>query len=271
MELITGGYEMAGKFDNKVAVISGGALGIGRCLTQEFAREGARVAFIDINKSAAEENLGIIREMGGEAFFFCGDIADEKVLKEFADEVVKRFGKVDFLINNACVSRKGILEPCSYDDFNYVLRVGVTAPYYLTLLFLPHFTDSASVVNIASTRAFMSQRNTESYSAAKGGIIALTHAMAVSLSHRVRVNSVSPGWIDTGRYYDSNYVPEYTKADLLQHPSGRVGTPMDIVRAVFYLCDPENSFVNGENITVDGGMTKLMIYTGDEGWSLNAE
>jgi len=258
-------------FEGKVAVVTGGALGIGRCLTQEFAKKGSKVAFIDRNREAGEENLRIISEMGGEAFFFCGDIAEEKVLKDFADEVVRRFGKVDFLINNACISRKGILEPCSYEDFNYVLRVGVTAPYYLTLLFLPYFTDCASVVNIASTRAFMSQRNTESYSAAKGGIIALTHAMAVSLSHRVRVNSISPGWIDTGKYHDSNYTPNHSKADLLQHPSGRIGTPMDIARAVFYLCDPENSFVNGENITVDGGMTKLMIYTGDEGWSLNAE
>ncbi|AGC68731.1 short-chain dehydrogenase/reductase SDR [Thermoclostridium stercorarium subsp. stercorarium DSM 8532] len=262
---------MSGRFSGKVAVVTGGALGIGRCLTQEFAKEGARVAFVDMNKRAGEENVEIINGMGGKAYFFYGDIAEEKVLKEFADEVVKRFGKVDFLINNACVSRKGILEPCGYEDFNYVLRVGVTAPYYLTLLFLPHFTDMASVVNIASTRAFMSQRNTESYTAAKGGIIALTHAMAVSLSGRVRVNSVSPGWIDTGKYHDVNYVPEYSKADLIQHPSGRIGTPMDIVRAVFYLCDPENTFVNGENITVDGGMTKLMIYTGDEGWTLNVD
>lgn len=258
-------------FNNKVAVITGGALGIGRCLTQEFAKAGAKVAFVDINRSAGEENHNIIREMGGDAFFFCGDISEEKVLKEFAQKVIERFGKIDFLINNACVSKKGILEPCSYEDFNYVLKVGVTAPYYLTLLFLPHFSDCASVVNIASTRAFMSQPNTESYTAAKGGIVALTHAMAVSLSGRVRVNSIAPGWIDTGKYYREDYVPNYTKADRVQHPSGRVGNPMDIARAVFYLCDPENSFVNGENITVDGGMTKLMIYTGDEGWTLKAD
>lgn len=262
---------MSEKFKNKVAVITGGALGIGRCLAQEFAKEGARIAFVDMNKSAAEENINILRKMGADALFFCGDISEEKVLEEFAAKVIDKFGQVDFLINNACVTRKGILEPCGYDDFNYVLRVGVTAPYYLTRLFLPYFTGCASVVNIASTRAFMSQRNTESYTAAKGGILALTHAMAVSLSGRVRVNSVSPGWIDTGKYYDANYVPNYTKADMIQHPSGRVGTPMDIVRAVFYLCDPENDFVNGENITVDGGMTKLMIYTGDEGWTLNAD
>lgn len=257
------------KFKNKVAVVTGGASGIGRCLTQEFVKQGASIAFIDMNMKAAEENVKLIKEMGGDVFFFCGDISKQQVLEDFAQQVVGRFKKVDFLINNACISRKGILEPCSYDDFNYVLQVGVTAPYYLTQLFLPHFSSNASVVNIASTRAFMSQPNTESYTAAKGGIIALTHAMAVSLSGQVRVNSVSPGWIDTGKYYNKDYVPNYTKADKMQHPSGRVGTPQDIVRAVFYLCDPENSFVNGENITVDGGMTKLMIYAGDEGWSLD--
>lgn len=262
---------MGEKFNNKVVVITGGALGIGRCLTQEFAKERAKVAFVDMNRAAGEENLNLIKKMGGDAFFFCGDIAEEKVLKEFADQVAGHFGKVDFLINNACISRKGILEPCSFEDFNYVLKVGVTAPYYLTWLLLPHFSSMASVVNIASTRAFMSQPNTESYTAAKGGIIALTHAMAISLSGRVRVNSVSPGWIDTGKYYDENYVPNHSRADLLQHPSGRIGTPMDIVRAVFFLCDPGNSFVNGENITVDGGMTKQMIYTGDEGWSLKVD
>lgn len=262
---------MDARFNDKVVVVTGGALGIGRCLTQEFSKNGAKVAFVDMNRSAGEENLDIIRKMGGDALFFCGDISSEEVLKEFAQQVVDRYKKVDFLINNACISKKGILEPCGYEDFNHVLKVGVTAPYYLTYLFLPYFSSCASVVNIASTRAFMSQSNTESYSAAKGGIIALTHAMAVSLSGRVRVNSVSPGWIDTGKYHDKDYVPKHTKADLLQHPSGRIGTPMDIARAVFFLCDPENSFVNGENITVDGGMTKLMIYTGDEGWSLNLD
>jgi len=262
---------METKFVNKVAVVTGGALGIGRCLTREFAKKGARVAFIDKNKEAGEENVKFIKELGADAFFFCGDIAEEKVLKEFAQQVVEHFGKVDFLINNACISKKGILKPCSYDDFNYVLTVGVTAPYYLTYLFLPHFSSCASVVNIASTRAFMSQPNTESYTAAKGGIVALTHAMAISLSGRVRVNSVAPGWIDTGKYYDEGYVPNHSKADLIQHPSRRIGDPMDIARAVFFLCDPENSFVNGENITVDGGMTKLMVYTGDEGWTLNVD
>ncbi|NSB15497.1 NAD(P)-dependent dehydrogenase (short-subunit alcohol dehydrogenase family) [Clostridium beijerinckii] len=112
----------------------------------------------------------------------------------------------------------------------------------------------------------MSQSDTESYTAAKGGILALTHGLSVSLSNKVRVNSISPGWIDTGSYYDEEYVPKYSESDLLQHPSGRIGNPKDIARAAMFLCNEENSFINGENINIDGGMTKLMIYNDDNGW-----
>jgi len=254
------------KFKDKVCVITGGALGIGRCLVREFAKAGAKVAFIDLDENAGQENCEYISKNGGTAFFFHGDIADDRVLEEFRDEVVGRFGNIDYLINNACLSRKGILSNCSYEDFNYVLRIGVSAPYYLTQLFLPYWNDKGAVVNISSTRAFMSQADTESYTAAKGGISALTHALAVSLSGRVRVNSVSPGWIDTGACYEEDYKPSYSDADMLQHPSGRIGEPNDIARAVMFLCDEANSFINGENITVDGGMSKLMIYSGDAGW-----
>ena len=259
------------KFKGKVCVVTGGALGIGRCLTREFAKAGAKVALIDINEEAGNENLEYITQKGGEALFYHGDVALEEDLIRFKDEVIERFGKVDYLINNACISRKGILSSCSYDDFNYVLRVGVSAPYYLTKLFLPYFSRGGSVVNISSTRAMMSQPDTESYTAAKGGISALTHALAVSLAGNVRVNSVSPGWIDTGAYHDENYRPAYTEADTAQHPSGRVGYPMDIARVVMFLCDEESSFITGENITVDGGMTKLMIYSGDHGWEYNVD
>ncbi|NMB97261.1 MAG: SDR family oxidoreductase [Clostridiaceae bacterium] len=255
-------------FAGKVCVITGGAKGIGRCLTREFAKRGAKIAFIDMDKKAGEENRAFIESQGGEAFFFPGDIAEESVLTSFAEAVIKKYKKVDYLINNACLSKKGILSKCSYDDFNYVLKVGITAPYMLSRLFLPYFNKGASIVNISSTRAYMSQPDTESYSAAKGGISTLTHALAISLAHKVRVNSVSPGWIDTGAYYDENYAPQYSEEDEKQHPSGRVGEPMDIARIVMFLCNEENSFINGQNITVDGGMTKLMIYHGDHGWGL---
>mgnify|MGYP000929608951 FL=1 len=258
-------------FQNKVCVVTGGALGIGRCLTQEFARRGAKVAFIDRDEAAGQENLEVILQAGGQALFFHGDIAEEQVLRDFVQEVVKAYSKVDYLINNACLSRGGILSGCSYEDFNYVLRIGVTAPYFLSLLLLPHFNPGASIINISSTRALMSQPDTESYTAAKGGITALTHGLTASLAGRVRVNAISPGWIDTTPYHGSNYMPSHSPADQLQHPVKRIGQPMDIVRAVMFLCSEENSFINGQNLVVDGGMTKLMIYHGDFGWSFTPE
>jgi len=259
------------KFKDKVCVVTGGALGIGRCIAEEFAKEGASVAFIDFNEDAGRETLMRLKVFGpgGKHLFYYGDVAEEEALVTFARAVRDGCGKVDYLVNNACFSKKGILSGCSWDDFNYILKVGVSAPYRLTQLFLPLFEKDAAVVNICSTRAFMSQADTESYSAAKGGIAALTHALSVSLSGKVRVNAISPGWIDTGSYHSHDYVPEYTKADLTQHPSGRVGEPNDIARAVMFLCDPANSFINGQNLKVDGGMTKKMIYTGDEGWTLD--
>lgn len=258
-------------FKDKVCVITGGSLGIGRCLTSEFFKAGAKIAFVDIDEKAGRENEEHIIRSGGQVLFFHGDIAEEQTLNKFVEVVISKYGKIDYLINNACVNKGGILDPCSYDDFNYVLRIGITAPYMLTKLFLPYFNKNACIVNISSSRAFMSQANTESYTAAKGGITALTHALAVSLSGRVRVNSIAPGWIDTGKYYDESYIPQYTEADIAQHPSNRVGKPVDIARAVMFLCDERNSFINGENITIDGGMTKLMIYSGDNGWEYNSK
>lgn len=253
-------------FKGKVCVVTGGALGIGRCITREFSKMQASIAFIDVDEQAGQQNLKWLTAHGCNALFFCGDIAEEAVLQDFTSAVVAKFGKVDYLINNACISRKGILSGCGYEDFNYVLRVGVTAPYLLAKLFLPYFNLQAAIVNISSTRATMSQADTESYTAAKGGISALTHALAVSLSHKVRVNAICPGWIDTGAYYDEEYQPCYTQSDTAQHPSGRVGNPYDIARVAMFLCHSDSGFINGESITVDGGMTHLMIYDNDAGW-----
>lgn len=163
----------------------------------------------------------------------------------------------------------GILSGCTYDDFLYVQRVGVAAPFWLTSRLKPHFAPGASIVNLSSTRAFQSQADTESYSAAKGGITALTHALAISLAGIARVNSIAPGWIETARFHEGTDVPHYTESDLLQHPSRRVGEPEDIVQAAFFLCDERNSFITGTNLTVDGGMSKLMVYHNDEGWTLD--
>lgn len=257
-------------FRNKICVITGGANGIGLCIAKEFAGQGARLAIIDVDKSAGEKALADIRASGGDGLFYHGDISEAQVLEGFANEVINTYGRLDYLINNACLSRRGIISGCDYEQFNYVLRVGVTAPYMLSKLFMNHFNIGGSIVNISSTRATMSQADTESYTAAKGGISALTHALAISLAGRVRVNSISPGWIDVSANYDDNYENRHSPADKAQHPVGRVGKPLDIARAVMFLCNEENSFISGENITVDGGMTKQMIYSGDEGWELRS-
>ena len=250
------------KFENKVCVITGGANGIGLCIAREFAKEGSKVAIIDLDQPAGEQALAYIRAYGSEGLFYCGDISEKATLESFADEVIKAYGRIDYLINNACLSRKGIITGCEYEDFNYVLKVGVTAPYMLAKLFLNYFCEDGAIVNISSSRALMSQMDTESYTAAKGGISALTHALAVSLAGKVRVNSVSPGWIDVSADSSGNH----STADRYQHPVHRVGRPLDISRAVMFLCDGDNGFITGENITVDGGMTKQMIYNDDYGW-----
>ena len=175
-------------------------------------------------------------------------------------KVIADYGHVDYLINNALPLMKGI-DTCTYEEFNYALRVGVTAPFYLTKLFAPHFAPGAAIVNISSSRDRMSQPQTESYTATKGGISALTHALAVSLAGRVRVNSISPGWIETGDAM-------WTGPDAAQQPAGRVGTPLDIASMVLFLCSDKAGFITGENICIDGGMTRQMIYHNDFGWTL---
>ena len=258
------------EFQNRVVVVTGGANGIGRATVESFLAAGAAVAFVDTDKEAGEKLAS--RFEANAVYFHHGDIAEEAALHAFAEAVKQRFGKVDYLVNNACISKKGILSECSHQDFNYVLALGVTAPYLLTRLLLPLFSADASVVNIASSRGFMSQKDTESYSAAKGGILALTHALSISLAGKARVNSVSPGWIDTGSFHkEEDYQPEYEAADRLQHPVGRVGVPDDIVQTIRFLCSAGAGFITGQNFTVDGGMSKLMIYHNDNGWTYNPE
>ena len=230
-------------FQDKVAVITGGAGGIGKCIAEEFKKNGAHVCIIDIVQNE----------------YFVGDIGEETVLRRFADKVIWEYGRVDYLINNAPPLFKG-LDSCTYEEFNYALRVGVSAAFLLTQLFMPYFSKGASIVNISSSRDRMSQPNSESYTAAKGGIAALTHAMAVSLSGKARVNSVSPGWIDT-------QYTIYDGPDAVQQPAGRVGNPLDIANMVLFLCSEKAGFITGENICIDGGMTKQMIYHNDCGWS----
>lgn len=234
-------------FQNRVVVVTGGAKGIGKTIADEFRKAGAHVCVIDLLKND----------------YFVGDLAEQTVLDAFADKVIADYGRVDVLVNNALPLMKGIDE-CTYEQFNYALRVGVAAPFYLTKRFAPYFAPGASVINISSSRDRMSQPQTESYTAAKGGISALTHALAVSLAGKVRVNSISPGWIDTD-------FTVYDGADATQHPAGRVGNPLDIANMVLFLCSDKAGFITGENICIDGGMTRQMIYHNDFGWKLQTD
>ena len=235
---------MQQEFKDKVVVVTGGANGIGKCIAEQFAKNGSQVCVID--------------KVPGN--HYVGDIADKCVIESFVKYIADNYGKVDYIINNALPIMKGI-DDCSYEDFQYALSVGVAAPFYLVKLLRPYLTQGASIINISSSRDRMSQPQTESYTAAKGGIAALTHALAVSLAGKARVNSISPGWIDT------QYV-EYEGADALQQPVGRVGNPMDIANMVLFLCSEKAGFITGENICIDGGMTKQMIYHADNGWKL---
>ena len=231
-------------FKDKVVIVTGGANGIGKCIADEFRAQGAIVYVID--KQEGEH--------------FVGDIAKKEVLETFAEEVLSKHKNVDIIINNALPLMKGIDE-CSYEEFQYALSVEITAPFYLVKLFKEHLAEGATIINISSSRDRMSQPQTESYTAAKGGIAALTHALAVSLSGKARVNSISPGWIDTA-------YTVYNDPDATQQPAGRVGNPMDIANMVLFLCSDKAGFITGENIRIDGGMTRQMIYHSDYGWKL---
>ena len=235
---------MEREFENKVVVITGGAHGIGLCTAEEFRKGGAHVCVIDC---AAGDH-------------YVGDIGSKDDLEDFARTVIETYGRVDVLVNNAPPPMHGI-DSCTWEQFQNALTVGVTAPFYLCKLFAPYFSQGASVINISSSRDRMSQPQTESYTAAKGGIAALTHALAVSFAGKVRVNSVSPGWIDTA-------YTVYEGADAKQQPAGRVGNPLDIAHMVLFLASSKAGFITGENICIDGGQTKLMIYHGDHGWTL---
>ena len=232
-------------FRNKVVVITGGAGGIGKCIAEEFEKQGAHVCVID----------------QAEGDHYVGDISSQQTLEDFARTVTQQYGRVDVLVNNAPPSFLGIGN-CSYEQFQRSLAIGVTAPFYLSKLFAPYFAEGASIINISSSRDRMSQPQSESYTAAKGGIAALTHALAVSFAGKVRVNSISPGWIDTA-------YTVYEGSDALQQPAGRVGNPLDVANLVLFLASEKAGFITGENICIDGGQTRLMIYHGDHGWSLN--
>lgn len=250
---------------SKVVAITGGAQGIGRALALQFANEGYLVSLSDIDREAGFEVIRMIKQAGGKAMFMCVDVADEHVVRKWLQQTIEELGGLDVLINNAGIGIGGSMLDLSLDDFDRVISVNLRGTFICSKYAARWMKQNAkgSIINIVSTRAFMSEPHTEAYSASKGGILALTHAMAVSLGDSgIRVNAISPGWIETGQYqYSPRMVePQHSQADRAQHPVGRVGTPMDIAHACLFLADEKAGFITGQNIVIDGGMTIKMIY-----------
>lgn len=250
----------------KVAMITGGAQGIGRATAIQFAWAGYAVSIADIDKDAGVEIIQYIRKLGGNALFVRTDISSPEQVEKWFRLTTEELGRVDVLINNAGISRNGPMTELSLDDFDRVMRVNVYGAFHCSQLaarLMRKQGTGGNIIHIASTRALMSEPNTEAYSASKGALLSLTHAMAVSLGHYgIRVNAISPGWIETRDWqYSKRAVPPvHSERDRLQHPVGRVGVPDDIARACLFLCSDQAGFITGQNLVIDGGMTIKMIY-----------
>ncbi|KGR78681.1 SDR family NAD(P)-dependent oxidoreductase [Ureibacillus manganicus] len=245
-------------FQNKVVVITGAAQGIGKEVARQYAKHGAKVVLADINEELGLKTRKEISIEHDSIIFVPTDVRLETDVIHLMDKAVQDFGKIDILINNAGIFHPGSLYDLSLEVWDNVINTNLRSVFLCSkeaAKFMKLNSNGGSIISMASTRAFMSEPNTESYAATKGGIIALTHALASSLApDRIRVNCISPGWIETGDY------EQLREIDHEQHFSRRVGKPDDIARACLYLTDEGNDFVTGINLTVDGGMTKKMIY-----------
>lgn len=252
------------EYEDNVVVVTGGAQGIGYAISKAYLDEGAYVCILDIDKEALEELEGSnFKDYKDRVMYIVCNLEREEEIKRSCDKILERFRKVDILINNAGIgSTKSIFERDT-SEWDRVINVNLRAPYLMAKYLGRNIKEGGSIVNIASTRAFMSEPNTEPYSASKGGIIALTHSLAVSLSrYKIRVNCISPGWIETSNFKKSSNrrEPQLREIDHLQHPAGRVGIPEDVAYACLFLTSKRAGFITGINLTVDGGMTIKMIY-----------
>ncbi len=254
-------------FKNKTAIVTGGGQGIGKAIVQAFSHHEANVVIAEKDEEAGKEVIEWLVSKGGnrEAFHFVPcDVAKEEDVRRLIDETVEKFKRIDFLVNNAGLSNfKPFLE-LSVEEWDLVLNTNLRGAFLCSKFAAPYLkqTHKGSIINIASTRAIMSEPDSEAYAASKGGLVALTHAMAISLGPDVRVNAISPGWIEVRDWKKSSQRQkvQHSERDNGQHPVGRVGEPEDIGRAVVFLCSGEAGFVTGQNIVIDGGMTKKMIY-----------
>lgn len=243
------------RFKNKTVIVTGGANGIGKAVAESFAEQGAWTAVLDLDREKGEKMAEQAAESGEKLFFWQADVRHFDTVAEIFQQIVEKSGKIDILINNAGISSFDSLWDISEADWDKIMTTNAGSVLFHSRAAAKHMPPKSAIVNICSTRQSMSEAHTELYAASKGAVFSLTHALAVTLGSRgIRVNSISPGWIETGD--DSKLRPE----DHSQHPAGRVGKPADIAKACLYLSDPDNDFMTGENLVIDGGMTKKMIY-----------
>lgn len=248
------------EFQDKTVIVTGGGQGIGLCIAKVFLEAGARAVLAEIQTDLESRALTFLNS--SEVLFVQTDVADESSVERMVRRALERFGRIDFLINNAAIGRTVPAGELGYETWRRVIDVNLSGAFLCAKHTASALKETrGAIVNIASTRALMSEANTEAYSASKGGLVALTHALAISLGPAVRVNCISPGWIDTAGYLHGAPSPWVIRPeDHAQHPAGRVGRPEDIAHMVLYLCSQQAQFITGQNFVIDGGMTRKMIY-----------
>ncbi|MBD3426866.1 MAG: SDR family oxidoreductase [Candidatus Omnitrophica bacterium] len=248
--------------DKKIALVTGAAQGIGKCIALTLLEGGWEVVIADIDEEAGREALAELAPRGKVSYFNC-DVADENSVIRLFEQFEELYSGLDLLVNNAGIMITKPIQKITYGEWSRVIAVNLGGAFLCSKYAAEKLRlVKGCIINISSTRALMSEPDTESYSASKGGMLALTHSLAVSLGPDIRVNCISPGWIEVSDWKKSENrkTPRLTEEDHSQHPAGRVGSPQDIALAVKFLSDPGNSFMTGENLIIDGGMTRKMIY-----------
>lgn len=251
------------KYKNKNVIVTGGGQGIGACIAKSYALEGASVIIIDNDSEAGMETEQNIKEANKDAHFIECDVADEQQIKETFAYIEQQYGKIDIVVNNAAIDDNSTMFSRDIKEWNRILAINLTGPYIITKYSVPIMSvDGGNIINICSTRALMSEAHTEPYTASKGGLLALTHSLAVTLGPKIRVNAISPGWIDVSSWkkQKNRKFTHISESSHAQHPVGRVGLPEDIAKACLYLTSEDASFITGMNLILDGGMTIKMIY-----------